>query len=30
VFILFALLFRPAKHRPEQAVVEPNPASLPA
>ncbi|HMA24731.1 MAG TPA: MFS transporter, partial [Gemmatimonadaceae bacterium] len=30
VFILFALLFRPAKQRPEQAVVEPAAARLPA
>jgi nucleoside transporter len=30
VFILFALLFRPAKQRPEAAVLEPTGASLPA
>jgi len=30
VFVLFALLFRPAKQRPEQPVVQPTAASLPA
>jgi MFS family permease len=30
VFILFALLFRPAKQRQEPAILEPTGASLPA
>jgi hypothetical protein len=30
VFVLFALLFRPAAQRAEPAVIEPTTASLPA